>query len=113
GVRLDPGTEAEVYRFEGVEGQRLFFDGLGPNSGGNWYLYGPGDEQLGGANLVNDFEVTLPQNGTYVLVLAGNSVANPVPYSVRVGSSNVSRSFLALGTTVAGALNQPGDQAVY
>ncbi|MEO8428922.1 MAG: PA14 domain-containing protein, partial [Verrucomicrobiota bacterium] len=112
GVSLDPGTRSEIFRFNGAGGQQLFFDGLGPASGGNWSLIGPGNQNLGSANLVNDFEVTLPLTGTYLLVLDGAS-PNPIPYSFRVIPFATQTKALTLGATVNGMISNPGEQDLY
>ena len=104
GVSLNPGTRADVFHFEGTAGQRLFFDGMGPSVSANWYLYGPDNSQLGGANIAGSFEVTLNQSGTYILVLDGNNVAGSVPYLTRVVTTQVSNTPLTLGTIMAGQL---------
>src|SRR6185436_14215632 len=66
-------------------------------------------QNLGGANLVNDFEVTLPLTGTYLLVLDGAS-PNPVPYSFRVIPFATQTQPLTLGSTVNGMISNPGEQ---
>ena len=106
---MNPGTKADVYRFSGTNGQRLYFDAASTNGDGTWNLYGPNNQGLGGSSLNNDFEATLPQAGTYILVLSGNGT-NPVGYSVRMVTPNTVVSSLTLGTTVAGTLVKPGDE---
>lgn len=109
---LNPGYSVDWYRFTAVGGERLFFDGLGANAGGNWYFYGPNNEPLGSAGIGGDFEVILAQPGVYLLAIAGSS-ASPVNYSVRVLPFNIATTLLTLGATVNGNIASPGDQAVY
>src|SRR6185369_12008727 len=94
---------------QGTSGQQLFFNGLGQNSGGSWILFSPGNQPVGSANLVSDFEVTLPESGVYLLILSGNSAAS-VPYSFRVVTFGSITQPLSLGSTVNGAIANPGEQ---
>ena len=80
---LDPGFSSLVFRLDGASGRRLFYDGMGANSRGNSALYGPGNEVVASANLINDFTTVLNRSGEYVLVLNGSS-ADPVPYSFKM-----------------------------
>src|SRR5207244_2801457 len=112
GVSLSPGTQAEVFRFLAAAGQHLYFDGRGANSQANWNCVGPANESLGFANIVNDFELTIPRDGEYVLVLSGFNAA-PVPYSVRVSQFSFASAPLSLGQPVFGRLDKPGEQDSY
>src|SRR5439155_21273852 len=102
-------TLAEIFRFQGTVGQQLFFEGLGPNYGGSWTLFAPANRPVGSANLVNNFEVTLPETGVYLLILSGNSAAS-VPYSFRVVTFGSITQPLSLGSRVNGAISEPGEQ---
>lgn len=112
---LSPGISAKVYRFEGTAGEHLFFDGLGANSGGQWYLYGPGPitSALITAGMGGDFEITLPVNGTYLLAAWGNNVGGPVPFSFQMLTSELLPGSLTLGSTVSGTVAEPGEQHLY
>jgi hypothetical protein len=74
---LDPGFSSLVFRLDGASGRRLFYDGMGANSRGNSTLYGPANDIVASANLINDFTAVLNRSGEYVLVLDGSS-ADPV-----------------------------------
>src|SRR6185436_12269221 len=50
-------------------------------------LYGPGNETVASANLINDFATVLNRSGEYVLVLNGNS-DDPVPYTFKMTTPN-------------------------
>ena len=110
---LDPGTRADVYRFNGAAGQKLFMDAMPTNSGAAWYLYGPQNQQLSGAGLASDFEVTLPQTGQYLLLAGFGSDTNPQPYSFRVVTPTNTTNALAFGATINGTLSEPGESDYY
>lgn len=109
---LTPGNSVRIYRLDGSAGQRLYFDALGANAGGNWYLYGPNNVYVASSAIGADFEITLSQAGPYVLVLFGSS-ATPVLYSFQAVSSAVNLHALTLGPNIAGAIANPGDQEAY
>ncbi len=55
----------------------------GSEFGGNFRLFGPGNQTIITRGFRSNFEVTLPGEGIYTLVL-DNSRANSVNYSFRV-----------------------------
>ncbi|NJR16282.1 MAG: hypothetical protein HC785_11565 [Calothrix sp. CSU_2_0] len=70
--------ETRFYSINGILGQSLKFDNLAITANGEWVLYAPGKLFNGGttvssASLSQDFEVTLPASGIYVLALRNNS----------------------------------------
>jgi len=109
---LSPGNSVWIYRLDGTAGQRLYFDGLGANSGGQWYLYGLGNAFIASAGVGADFEITLSLSGPHVLVLYGTS-ATPVIFSFRAVTSVVTSHPLTLNSTVTGSITNPGDQEAY
>jgi len=78
---LDPGMETDIYQFAGRAGQGLSFEELLNPSGGRWLLYDPRNQSLRSRRLSSDFEVTLPIDGTYLLVLDGSSTGGTIDYS--------------------------------
>lgn len=106
---LNPGYSTEWYTLNGTAGQTLYFDGLGSNAGGNWYLFGPSNEPLGSAGIGADFEVTLPRDGTYLVAMAGSS-PNPVPFFVQIVTVDTPVTPLPLGTTITGTIAEPGEK---
>jgi len=110
---LDPGSEADVYRFTGSAGARLYFDAATTNGFAYWSLYGPFNQYMGGSSLNGDFEVTLLQTGEYLLVAGFNNATAPTAYSFRVVTPEASTNVLTLGATVAGSLTEPGEEAHY
>ncbi len=112
GVNVSPGTSQSVYHLDGVEGQRLFFDSLSlypPDFWGDWSLYGPTNDFLSGARLHNDFQVTLPADGRYVLALTGYDPAQPAAYQFRVLTPETTVTPLTYNSLVSGTLGEPGE----
>ena len=73
---LSPGNTTQFFKIEGSAGQKLFFDSIETltSFSGEWNLYSPGnDEIIRSSFLRNDFEVALPSDGAYHLILDGNS----------------------------------------
>ena len=92
---LDPGKESDLYSFDfsrsvGTADGRLLFDGL-DSFNGSWLLYGPGDRLIGNSR----DEVTLPVDGTYILVLEGEDGTNKIDYNFQVVEEE--RTTTALG----------------
>ncbi len=82
---LDPGLKTLIYRINGTAGQKLKFDSLLTSSAnGNWTLYNLNNSSLGGYNLATDFNITLPNDGTYVLAIDGNNASGTVNYNFQV-----------------------------
>ncbi len=105
----------QLYRFNGSEGQRLYFDSQSSSAtGATWYLRGPNNETIGGAssNLSGDFLTTLPAAGSYVLVVDSNS-ASSIPYSFRVVTPTTTTSALTLSSPQAGTITELGEQDIY
>ncbi|HUL50941.1 MAG TPA: hypothetical protein VLU94_00005 [Candidatus Nitrosotalea sp.] len=107
-----PAYGSLMYQYSGVAGQRLFFDGQPGNPGGNWALYDPNNNTIGGSGLTGDFEVTLPTTGTYALVLftnngnTNNNVFEASDYSYATNS-------YTMGTSVSGTITRPGERRFY
>ncbi|BCL35091.1 Ig-like domain-containing protein [Nostoc sp. MS1] len=111
---LTPGLEADVYRINGTAGQRLFFNSLANATNGSWYLYGVNNQYIAGSNLSTDFEVTLTNTGTYLLVLDGNNSNGNTNYSFKVTNSGLnSTTALTLGNTITSTISQPGETDEY
>jgi large repetitive protein len=109
---IDPGNQTVLYRFTGTAGQRLFFDGLGADSGANWNLLDPLNSLVGSANITGDFTVTLSKSGTYALEVLGNASA-PVQYAFRVLTPVATNFALTLGATTTGTLTSVGEEGYY
>ncbi|MDJ0844779.1 MAG: hypothetical protein QNJ08_11135 [Crocosphaera sp.] len=70
---INDSSEQISYRFEGIKGQRLLFDGLDNNPNFNVRLLSPSDQSLFlGTSTANDSQpISLLQTGTYELIVNG------------------------------------------
>ena len=111
---LSPGRETDLYRFTGSAGQRLVFDSQTTSTSANWYLYGPTNQQLSGSgsNIITDFELNLPADGTYILAIDGSS-ATDLNYSFSLVTPTTSTTPLSLNTPVSSTLAELGEQDIY
>jgi RHS repeat-associated protein len=115
---LTPGSEDDVYRFNGNAGTRLYFDTLSANNNLDWVIYGT-DNQIIAESSWNDILVELPADGQYILALRGKGNYNDnIPYSFRIVTPDTTSTPLTLGTnsapgTVSGSILEKGEQDVY
>jgi hypothetical protein len=102
--------EADVYRFSGLAGQRLYLDILDAPAPWNTFatVYGPSDQVVSGNYLAYEQEVTLPGSGQYVMVVHGNTWGSKA-YSLRVVTAETVSKPLALGTPTGGEISEPGE----
>ena len=107
---VNPGTLANAYRFTGVAGQRLFFNGANTNGAGSWSLFAPDNVNLAGNSLAGDFEVTLPQDGLYLLVAGNSGSVDPFSYAFEVVTPNSTANALAIGVPANGSLDEVGEE---
>src|SRR5690606_9175622 len=113
---LSPGRSLHAYKFDGTAGQILYLDNLLAASGVTADLYSPDNSHLGGAGLsgvTGDGEWTLPDTGTYLLVIDGESNSASVGYSFELDLTTVATSPLTLGAEVGGTLSEPGEQHLF
>ena len=81
---LDPGTGSQVFTFLGNVNQSISLEDLGSNAfGGAFRLFGPGNQFIASSNFGFNFEVLLPGNGLFTLILDGARTL-PVDYRFRV-----------------------------
>ncbi|MCT7981582.1 putative Ig domain-containing protein, partial [Laspinema olomoucense] len=131
--RIEPGQETHLYSFKGTKGQRFYLDSLTNTADGKWTIYAP-DNNLpitadntsnsnaainsfsNGTALSNDFEVTLPGTGTYLLAIQGTS-NNPINYQFQVLTPPTNVEELAAdesGTfSIAGTMAEKGERDIY
>ncbi len=111
---LDPGVESQIYRFNGSNGQRLYFDSLVTGFNSNrWLLYSPGNQNLINNFISSDFEATLTGDGLYTLIFDGSNTTEPVDYSFQVIDTTPTPVELTLGTFIDDAIDAPGQQDTY
>ena len=116
---LNPGSETDLYRIEGVAGERWYFD-LQQIATTNmaWRLIGPLGQQVAysdqGSLQALDLDVTLLQSGSYVLLVEGqpfSSAANNYRF-VAQRVTDVT-SALAFGATVNASIGLAGERDFY
>ncbi|HVV73365.1 MAG TPA: hypothetical protein VHI52_17970, partial [Verrucomicrobiae bacterium] len=105
------GYTSICYRLSGTAGQQFYFHSDPNNPSGSWNLYDPNNYSVGSAGLSGDFEVTLPIDGTYVLILSGYGTTAPVVFQIN-DYSYFTNSY-TLGTPVVDAINRPGERRSY
>lgn len=81
---LNPGTTSQLFKFQGSANQTISLTDLGSQAfGGSYLLYGPGNQLIISRSFTQNFEVTLPGEGLYTLILDSSS-NNAVNYRFRV-----------------------------
>jgi large repetitive protein len=111
---LTPGIESDVYQINAKAGERLYFDSLQKSTGANWTLYKPNGQVSNFVDLSSDLETTtLDANGTYYLVIRGNTANGNVNYSFKVTNPPTSSTPLTLGTTIKGTIAEVGEVDEY
>ena len=108
---LVPGRESDFYRFTAMAGQRLVFDAIS-GSGANFRVFDAGNTQIdaGGINFDNEF--TLPEAGTYLLEIEGNSTTD-VNYSFQLVTPTTTNTALTLSSPVSGTISELGEKDTY
>jgi len=110
---LTPGQETHLYKFTGLENQRLFLDTPGGTANTTWTLYDSGNNQIRHADLNSDIEEVLPASGTYTLAIRGNNGTNQVNYSFQVITPDVHSGTLAFNAPVSSSISEKGERDVY
>lgn len=105
------GYQSKVFRLSGSAGQRLYFNGQTGNPSGTWALYNPDDASVGSGSLAGDFELTLPADGTYALVLNNGATAGTNVFEIN--DYLFFTSNYVVGNPVVSALTVPGEQRIY
>ncbi|MBE9078258.1 putative Ig domain-containing protein [Romeria aff. gracilis LEGE 07310] len=101
--------EQDIYTFDGIVGQQLYFDALKGNSNLKARLIGPGGAVVLDKNTNGDWGgFNLTETGTYRLLIDGEK-ATTGEYSFILSDRALSPA-LTLDTAIAGSLN-PGNQA--
>ncbi|BAY84562.1 YD repeat protein [Calothrix parasitica NIES-267] len=118
-VTFDSGSQTKLYEFNGTAGQQLAFDALSTSGSaiGNWRLHGPDNAIITQAGITRDFAASLPADGTYTLVLDGNS-SSPFNLNFKVSEQIVEEVTINLGNTIigdtiSGTLTEVGEQDIY
>ena len=110
---LDQVGRQYIYTFNGVTGQRIFFDSLKSDYAENAFveLSSPGGWQLGTQNVSSDgWPLTLPETGQYVLRISGS--VNSSEYSFRLVDLSEAVE-VASDQTIAGSLSPAAETGLY
>lgn len=81
--QLDPGSGVAVYAFDAAAGERVYFEALQTvDSRARVRVLDPWGRQLNSDAGVSNWELTLPYEGRYTLLVEGNNlVAAPISYA--------------------------------
>ncbi len=114
-----PANATVLYAFNGVAGDRLFFDGhdsTGFQQTPRGWLYAPSGNQVISDYVTSaDGPFTLPETGRYVWYLSSRPDDDAASGSCRFAFLPVTDGShsLALGATVTGAITSPGQRQLY
>ena len=119
---LATGLTTNIYSFTGTAGDRISIQGLGDQvqNGAYYYLYRPDLQTyvLSGApdSTSNYNATTLPQSGTYDLLVEGADTSKPAQadaFGLQVIETTIPTSPLVLNATVTGTIALPGAEHQY
>src|SRR3546814_20828510 len=115
-ITRNPGNVTQLFAFDAVAGQRLYFDYLDGSNNPYWRLIDPKANVVFGPTFsgTDVAEPLLPIDGRYTLMIEGR-VATSAPQTLRfrvapLPDANVA---LTLGATTHGTLALPGDRMRY
>jgi hypothetical protein len=106
---LERGWQTDLFRFDGWAGQRLFFDSQTSITDAACMVYTPDSYAWMTRNLANDFEMVLPETGTYAVAVV-SGVATPVAYAFELVTAQTTSQPLLLGTVTETTLSSRGEQ---
>ncbi|MEP1075191.1 putative Ig domain-containing protein [Leptolyngbya sp. PL-A3] len=118
---VNPGNGYQFYQFTGSRGDRLSLDINTTFQNLFHSLYGPGNQLIGGTSRNNeplDSEYVLPGDGTYYLMVRGESTA-PISYDVQIALTPSSLGIvpslreIQFGETIQGSITGAGQRHVY
>ncbi|BAZ48519.1 YD repeat protein [Nostoc sp. NIES-4103] len=104
--------EALIYRFNGIQGQHIYFDRTEGDFNNYYYLYSPNGQRLFSQYFDRDQELDLPGNGQYTLVFSGNDRSNN-NFGITVVTPQPTTTALTLGTKVTNSISEAGEQDTY
>lgn len=84
---LTPGNSTQAFQFLGTSGQTISFDDLGSQQYGSYfYIYRLGNNQYISSGYLgfDTNNITLPGDGTYLLLVQGYNNTSPVTYNFRL-----------------------------
>jgi large repetitive protein len=107
---LTNGKDTQFYKLTGTAGQRLNFDALVTTANTGWTLYDEYGQILFNDSANTDREVTLTNNGAYLLGIKGNH-STAINYQFQVAqlapvtSVALTGTPIALNTAISGSIN--------
>ena len=114
---LNPATETDLYKFNVASANsKFYFDVTTGISNATWRLVDTFGNVLFNSGFSSDVDtLTLPQAGTYFLVIEGrrNAGAGSVAYAFNIVPDAASSTPLTLGTTVNSLISVPGESDDY
>jgi RHS repeat-associated protein len=112
GGMLNPGDSADVYRFNGSAGQRIFLDFLSSTAGakGSWKILSPDTSVLEDGQLPVGLDAVLPFTGEYVIAIVGEDPATPIQYNFQLLLPGLVTESISLGSIVSRTINAAGDR---
>ncbi|HEX4999488.1 MAG TPA: LEPR-XLL domain-containing protein, partial [Terriglobia bacterium] len=114
---LNPATETDLYQFDGVAGERYYFDALTGLSNATWRLVDLFNNVVFSDSQNSDIDAfTLPRTGTYILAIEGrfNAGAGTANYSFNVQPvAPAIDTPINLNDTVTGAISVTGETDVF
>ncbi|MGF1676745.1 MAG: Ig-like domain-containing protein, partial [Rivularia sp. (in: cyanobacteria)] len=84
---LNTGSEIDLYKFTGSAGERVYFNSLVDSPTSNWLLYGPDNQKISEVALSSNFEIVLPGDGIYYLMLRGDDSETAIDYEFEIIST--------------------------
>ncbi|AFY54222.1 RHS repeat-associated core domain protein [Rivularia sp. PCC 7116] len=110
----DSNQQTHLYRFNGSKGQQLYFDQIEGDRYNYYYLYNPAGERLFSQFLDRDRqEITLPTDGEYTLVFAGDNSASNNNYALKIVTPEFTTATLSIGETINGEISEAGEEDTY
>ena len=118
--KLSPGSEDDIYRFAGNEGQRIYIDKISSsNNSVHWVLYDPQNAEVDSKSSMGDMELILPADGEYKLALRGQAAfTNTIDYSFEIITPDEITTPMELGSidssrSVYGEITEKGERDIY
>ncbi|BCL38132.1 putative Ig domain-containing protein [Nostoc sp. MS1] len=112
--KLSPGSQDQLYRFTGSQGQKLFFDKLSDDGNLDWVLYNASNQVVTYNGNFDDIEIDLPVAGEYTLAVRGREAfTSSVNYSFSIITPEIVTTPLNLGSVITGAIAEKGEQDHY
>ncbi|MDV6032260.1 MAG: hypothetical protein F9B45_19665 [Phycisphaera sp. RhM] len=115
GVAFDTSVDAalqqdrtELFRFDGVAGQRIRFDDLGSTSSGNWKIFSLNQSEEGGLG-VDSPPVTLEFDEPYLLAVSSDQATGSSSAKFQLQTLRTFTEHIEVGMRVSGTVARDGD----